>query len=146
MTPDRLLGITDVLVDRPLTATEVRSALCALLTLRPDDVLIFEDSAQRSGHPSTGHRVLCAMTALGVGDFRTLLSPWGDVLLKTLPRVPLVARWCRILRCRCLVDDGAVNPYTFLLVDGEGSPRDVALDPLRVDANEYVIASWGKRD
>jgi hypothetical protein len=56
-----------------------------------------------------------------------------------MPRVAAAARLCQLLRCRCLIDDGSSNPYTFLLVDAAGTCRRVGVDVDRWDGDEYVI-------
>lgn len=83
-------------------------------------------------------QLVCLVTRLGSGDFPTLLSVSAN-LLADLPRIHTVARLCQLLRCRCLVDDGLVNPFTFLLVDGSGKSRKVSVDVDRWVRDEYVI-------
>lgn len=136
-----LLGLSDLLADQRLTAPEVHLALCSLLTLRPEDVFVVDDlDTLDLSAGTTRQKVFCLVTPLQGGEFLTLVSP-SEYESTGLPRIPLVANLCRILGCRFLVDDGDVNPFTLMLVHGDGTAKHVSLDPVRMDANEYVIES-----
>jgi hypothetical protein len=137
MPAEDLRGLGDLLIDREVGTDEVRSAIYSLLCLRPEQAAVMEDYEEVAA--SGGDlRLLCLVVRLGGGDFPTLLSANAGMLAE-LPRIRTAAGLCRLLRCRCLVDDGSVNPFTFLLVDGSGRPRYVGVDVDRWDRGEYVI-------
>src|SRR5687767_6069358 len=140
MSADEPLGLGDLAADRTLTVAEVRSALCSLLSLNPQEVLIVNDLEELL-HPGAPpmHKVFCQITPLGGGDFPTRLSLRGAPF-EQLPRIQSANELCRALRCRFLLSDDDVNPFTFLLVDGTNTPKPVAVEPERLDANEYVLS------
>jgi hypothetical protein len=136
-----LRGLGDVLLDRKARKDQVHAALCTLLALPPAKVGVvrsYEELVAR--HEPV--LVLCRVIRLGGGEFPTLLSATGGVLID-LPRIGTATRLCRLLRCRCLLDDGSVNPYTFLQVDASGACLPVAVDADRWGRNEYVVARSG---
>jgi hypothetical protein len=143
MEPGELRGLGDVLLDRGVGKDEVRSGLCSLFGLEARQVAVVEADDELTGQV-TPDLVFCRIYRLG-GDFPTLLS-LSEGLSACLPRVATASRLCRLLGCCCLVDDGSVNPYTFLLVDEGGQARQVAVDVDRWDSNEYVIdRDWPAR-
>jgi hypothetical protein len=132
-----LRGLGDVLIDVEVEQDEVRSALCALLSLSAEAVAIvasYEDLAAQAPEPTAA----CLVARLSAGDFPTLLSLFEGITAH-MPRITTAARLCQLLRCRCLVDDGSNNPYTFVLVDAAGKCRHVSVDVDRWDRHEYVI-------
>jgi hypothetical protein len=137
MPAEDLRGLGDVLLDREAGTAEVRSAFCSLLSLRPEQVAVLESFEEVSKLEGDA-KILCLVVRLTGGDFPTLLSVNAD-LLADVPRIQTAVRLCQLLRCRCLVDDGSVNPFAFLLVDGTGESRRVGVDPGRGDRDEYVI-------
>jgi hypothetical protein len=139
MPADDLRGLGDVLLDRKVDAAEVRSALCALLSFGSGEVAVVESQEQVATLDGEVP-LLCMLFRLGDGDFPTLLSING-YLLPDQPRIRTVARLCRLLGCRCLIDDGSISPFTFLLVDGGGGSWKVGVDPDRTNRDEYVIRS-----
>jgi hypothetical protein len=136
MEPDDLRGLGDVLLDREVGKDEVLSGLCSLFGLEPGQAIAVE-ADEEPGEQGTPELVFCCVHRLG-GDFPILLS-LSEGLSAALPRIAVASSLCRLLGCRCLVDDGSVNPYTFLLVDQGGQARQVAVDVVRWDSNEYVI-------
>jgi hypothetical protein len=132
-----LRGLGDVLIDVEVEQDEVRSALCALLSLPAETVAVVESYEDLAAHAPEA-TVACLVARLFKGDFPTLLSLFAEIKAD-IPRIVTAARLCRLLRCRCLVDDGSNNPYTFLLVDAAGSCRWVSVDVDRWDRHEYVI-------
>lgn len=134
------LALGDVAADRLLTPAEVRSALSAILSLNSQEVLVVTELETLPRHALPTHKIVCHMSLIGGGDFPTCLSFFGGAF-EQMPRMHAADELCRALRCRLLVDDGSMNPFTFLLVDGTGTPRPVAVDPERWDANEYVLTS-----
>jgi hypothetical protein len=131
-----LRGLRDVLLDRQVSKDVIHSGLCRLFSLRPEQVTVLE-GGEREGDRDNAELVLCEVYRLG-GDFPTLLSLW-EGLSAPLPPIPTAARLCQLLGCRCLVDDGTVDPFTFLLVEQGGQARPVGVDTERCDRDEYVI-------
>src|SRR5262245_32749592 len=131
-----LRGLGDVLLDREVARDVILFGLCSLFGLHPGQVTVVEGDEEPDDSVN-GETVFCRIDRLG-GDFPTLLS-LSEGLSARLPRIPSTAQLCRLLGCRCLVADGALNPFTFLLVDEEGQARRVAVEVDRWDRNEYVI-------
>jgi len=132
-----LRGLGDVLLDGEIEPEQVRSALCSLLSLPAGEVAVVENYEDLAAHAPEA-KVACLVSRLSGGDFPTLLSVFEGVTAD-MPRIATAARFCRLLRCRCLVDDGSNNPYTFLLVDPAERCRRVGVDVGRWDRDEYVI-------
>jgi hypothetical protein len=139
MEPRDLPDLGDVLLDREVGKEAARLALCSLFSLRPEETAIVESSEELATRTRDA-LCLCLLVRLAGGDFPTLLRVDAN-LPSGLPRIPTAARLCRLLGCRCLVSDGSVNPFTFLLVDAGGECRRVAVDVDRMDRDEYVIAA-----
>lgn len=114
-------GLGDVLVDRDLSDQEVASFLGRILGLRPDEVYLIEDIEQVLAQPATT-RVVCQRTARGGEEYPLLLSLWGTTK-SVHPFSTIVAELCRAFDCRCLIDDGSSDPYSWLQLDGSGNNR-----------------------
>jgi hypothetical protein len=128
----------DILADRRLTREELRAALSSLLAASLAKVIVYEDWQELpKEHDGTG--VYCRCWHPEAGEFRTVID-LPDNLLAGLPRYPTASQLAALLGCRLLVDDGSINPFTFLLFDDKGDFQRVSIDVDASDRNEFVIA------
>ena len=128
----------NVFVDRHLTAGEAAATLAKAFDVPVADVLVVPDIIAANAQPDA--RVLAELTSAR-GDFPVLLTIYlRDLNLATRDRAAIVGGFCEALGAACLISDDSVNPFTMLLVRRPADRRPVALDPQRLDADEYVVA------
>jgi hypothetical protein len=82
--------------------------------------------------------VCCRCWHLSGGEFHTVID-LPDGLLARLPRNSTASKLAGLLGCPILVDDGSINPFTYLRFDEKGGWRHVAIDVDADDRNEVVI-------
>ena len=127
----------DILADKTLSQEEVRRALSQWLSLSPDSILTYKDWGEIPDQPHEG-RVLCQIRSLPGGDFRTVMG-LPDSILHGLPRIAAATALCKLLGCRLLIDNGSINPYSWLLVSPGDNVKQVYLEPEAFDRDECVI-------
>lgn len=127
----------DILAERLVSGEELRAALSTLLSVSPETIIVYEDWQELPQEPDLT-KVYCRRWHPQGGEFRTVID-LPDSLLKSLPRDSTATDLAKLLACRLLVDDGSVNPFTFLLYDGEGGCQHVAVDVDASDKNEFVL-------
>ena len=135
MNADRLGG--DILAERRLTQRELGAALSSLLSVFPEKIIVFEDWQDLPGEHDH-NKIYCRCWHPQGGEFHTVID-LPDSLLHSLPRNSTASRLAILLGCRLLVDDGSLNPYTFLLYDGQGGFQPAAIDVDASDRDEIVI-------
>ena len=130
--------IWEMLIDRHLTANEIVTTVSELLLISLADILIVDDITSVKVSPKT--RVVCENTAIG-GDFSMLLSIYlRDPNLGELDIKALTGQFSNMLRCKCLISDESVNPYSWLLIQGTTDCQIVYLDSDKLDEKEeYVV-------
>ncbi|NER46418.1 MAG: hypothetical protein F6J92_06935 [Symploca sp. SIO1A3] len=130
--------IWEVLIDRHLTANEIVTTVSELLLISLADILIVDDITSVKVNPKT--RVVCENTAIR-GDFSMLLSIYlRDPNLGELDIKALTGQFSNMLRCKCLISDESVNPYSWLLIQGTTDCQIVYLDSDKLDEKEeYVV-------
>src|SRR5437588_10251343 len=124
----------DILAERRLTREELTAALSSLLSLSPENVIVYEDWRDLPDNVDQA-KVYCRCWHPEGGEFRTVID-LPDRLLHSLPRNPTASRFAKLLGCRLLVCDDSVNPYSFLLYDGNGPFEAVSVDPEAFDRDE----------
>lgn len=135
MDADQLGG--DILAERLLTNEELIAALSSLLSLPPERIVTFNDWQVLPEQPCQTN-VYCRFWHPQGGEFHTVID-LPDSLLHGLPRNPTASKFAMLLGCSLLIDDGSINPYTFLLYDEEGGFQPVSIDVDASDRNEFVI-------
>ena len=129
----------DILADRRLTREELSVALSSLLSVSPENIIVYEDWQELPERHDPA-KVYCRCWHTQGGEFQTVID-LPDSLLHRLPRNTTASRFAMLLGCRLLIDDGSMNPYTFLLYDEKGEFQPVSIDVGASDRNEFVI--WG---
>jgi hypothetical protein len=139
------MSLGDVIASRVLDAQEIQAAVSHLFGILPNVVLVVNDLEELLEETVPDRRVMCHVSHLPSGAFRTVLS-FHEGEFSALPRLETVKRLCVILRCDCLISDDTLNPYAMVLVDRQGESVLILLDPDRLDEqNEYVIRSYTPR-
>ncbi|NES18239.1 MAG: hypothetical protein F6K41_04740 [Symploca sp. SIO3E6] len=130
--------IWEMLIDRHLTANEVVTTVSKLLLIPVADILVIDDITSVRVDLKT--KVVCENTAIG-GDFPMMLSIYlRDPNLGELDIKASTGQFSGMLRCKCLISDESVNPYSWLLIQGTTDCQIVYLDPDKLDENEeYVV-------
>ena len=130
----------DCLVDRALTDQELASALGAFLSVQRSTILVVDDLASAALSPHIN--VICERSYTG-GDFIMLLAfyPQNDKI-EAGDGAEFIEFLCKTCKCRCLMSDDSLNPYSWILLDGTNRRRGVFLDVDRMDGEPeaYVIA------
>ncbi len=111
-------GLGDILVDRELSAGEIIAGLGRALGLRPEGIFLIDEIEQVLEQPASAS-VVCQRSVREAEDYPLLLSLWGAVD-RVRPFATIVAELCKEFDCRCLIDDGSANPYSWLRIDREG--------------------------
>jgi hypothetical protein len=128
----------DILADKLLSKEEARAALCQWLSLPPEAVFVYEDWREIP-EQLHGIKAVCQLRRLPGGDFQTVIEI-PDSILHELPRITAATALSKLLGCRLLVDDGSVNPYSWLVVNPSGDWKRVSLEPEAFDKDECVIS------
>ena len=127
----------DILAERRLINEELISALSSLLSLPPERIVTYNDWQELPENPDQT-KVYCRFWHPQGGEFHTVID-LPDSLLHSLPRNTTASKFAMLLGCSLLIDDGSINPYTFLLYDEEGDVHPVSIDVDASDRNEFVI-------
>ena len=96
-----------------------------------NDVLIEHKYAQRDLDVA----VRCILDELD-GDFGLLAAFYTRIEINS---ADVIKHICRRLDCRCLSDDGDLNPYTMFLYSPDGGVVRVSLDDEDMAENRYRI-------
>lgn len=133
------MALGDVLVDRDLGIDDVQSSLASLFGVAPQEVLVVADLAELLTEQQPPHRVLCHLTHIPSGEYRSILSI-HEGQYASQGRLEVVKRLCAILDCQCLISEEGVNPYRMLRVNATEDSCSIVLDAERLDNNnEYVV-------
>ena len=111
-------------MDRVPSGEEARACLGRALDLRPGEIFLIDEIDQVVEQPAST-RLVCQRSVREGEDHPLLLSLWGTVD-QARPFASIVAELCKELGCRCLVDDGSADPYSWLELDGEGKSQVVS--------------------
>ncbi len=136
------MSLGDVVVERKLSNTEARQAICALWNLQDNEVLIVNDLGELV-FTNQPRRVLCHKWDLDTGQFSTVLS-FHEGEFTELPRIPTAEKLSHILKCRCLISDSSDNPYTMILIGTGTKNQLVSLMPDQLDNGQYEIAGMAQ--
>jgi hypothetical protein len=135
MNTDHLGG--DILAGKRLTREELRAPLSSLLLLSPENIIVYKDWQELPEKAEKG-KFYCRYWHPQGGEFQTVID-LPTSLLHGLPRNTTASTFATLLDCPLLVDDGSINPYTFLLYDEKGNIRSVAIDVDAFGRNEFVV-------
>ena len=118
MSPIEPWGFGDVLMDCQPSGHEISVCLARILGLRPDEIDLIDD-IERVLMQSASTKLICLRSVREGEQYPLLLSLWGTAK-QTRPFTAIVAELCKALDCRCLINDGSIDPYSWLQLDGEG--------------------------
>jgi hypothetical protein len=132
---DHLVG--DILAERRLAKEDLGTALSSLLSVAPENIVVY-GNWQELPEKHDPRKVYCRYWHLQGGEFHTVID-LPDTQVHGLSRNSTASRFAMLLGCRLLVDDGSINPYTFLLYDEKGGVQPVSINVAASDVNEFQI-------
>ena len=128
----------DCLLDRDVPGEELAAALAEFLEIAPADILIVDELSE----DITENIQLICHRIPARGEFCLLLCPYPrSQAAKDADCTQAVRYLSRKLRCRCLIPDEQLNPYSWLLLDnGEGpQPAFLETEGLDREPEEYRL-------
>ncbi len=136
--------LSDILINRRLTDSEIETAIAKLFSVSKKDILIVDDFTEVEFDPSV--RVLCERWIAG-GDFPFVFSIYPqDSNLPSINIDRLVEYLCNTFGLQCLISDDDLNPFSMILVQNSNIRKRVVLNPIRFDEHEYVLLEQPLRD
>jgi hypothetical protein len=136
----------DLLLDRDVSTKALRRALAAMLSIPELSVQIVADVANATVADHGATRVLVERTSRE-GEFPLQLSLYlrdaalADSLATPAERLARVQRLSQLLGCSVLLSDDSLNPFSWLRIAPSGVVDAVALDPDRLDSDEFVVTA-----
>jgi hypothetical protein len=113
------------LVSKPLNFVDVQKWFSRTLNVPLELVEVFEDWSQLDETNSVVRIQIAATTgdmALSLEVVDVENSKDGNEHV-----VGLVKKFCRDWKCKALMDDGQINPFTYILIDSTGFARPVSV-------------------
>ena len=133
---------SDVMIDHLITKEQLALALAEACSILVGQVFIVGDPDECPDLDS--HiKIMCKLYHM-IGDFPIHLSiNVFNPYIRNLELGITMQKFSEKLKCKCLIDDGSLDPYSMLLVDGLNDMYQVSIDEVSEDPEifGYVIVS-----
>jgi hypothetical protein len=134
----------DILINRELTEDQIRAAAAAALEVSPGVIYIFDGDAGPPTNDEDG-TIVTIMHVATSGDFVMLLStdprtPETAAKAQPMDPVAIAQRFCEIATVDVIIDDGSIDPFSWLLLRPGAPATIVRFDADQLDAHRYVLA------
>ncbi|MBK5074154.1 hypothetical protein I2492_14165 [Budviciaceae bacterium CWB-B4] len=126
----------DLILEKNPTKSQLKSALSKSFDIKEENIYLSEDIED---FPSSDDNELWCVTYEKEGDFLLLCNFFiGEESQKNPPNI-ITKKICHMLDSKALIDDGRINPYTWLMVLPDGSEKLIKLDPDEMNNERYFI-------
>ena len=133
---------SDVMIDHLITKEQLTLALAEACSILAGEVFILEEPDE---YPELDShvKIMCKLYHI-TGDFPVHLSiNVFNPRIRNLELEITMQKFSEKLKCKCLIDDGSLDPYSMLLVDGLTDMHQVSIDEVSEDPEifGYIIVS-----
>jgi hypothetical protein len=131
----------DILFNRRITKEELAQTISSVFSIERDSITIVDSPDEIAEEPKGD--ILC-VHIMTKGEYPMHVDICLDDKLVPNDDFEVIRKMTSFLKCRCMVSDEDVNPYTMHEVDQQGNIYSVELDPEGMDREDYTVLTRKK--